>query len=345
MHEQSMATDAALNHNVARRTILAAMTAATALLAACSRFNGSAKPEATPSQAQPQPSSSPNAPAQQEALVTPDTAVYIPNWLEADGYDKLKENLKPGDTGEVIIAFALPSQEPMLESLSSGLKSLIEHLGPDTKISVAIGGYGYDSKEMAKDDPRRHKSILKGWQDFMDDHDRALDMLDQVRTQIAEDTGRDIEEIGVDIDFEYPAEEQAVAFTGLLKAIKGRLGNKATLSAAVAGHGGDQGIDDEALKVLDAVNVMAYAYHEPGDQRAKVVEDAQYWANRAGQDKVRLGFTTDHDEDPQLSKPEAIKDILHRLNKVGQVVTRHFFWVDNYGSLTSKHLAAAKTRF
>jgi len=315
-------------------------------LAGCSSSDGS-KPEAPRASASPLPSPTPqtnNSPESPENLLTPDTAIYIPNWLKSKHYAKLKENLAPGRIGEAIVAFALPSQEPMLEPISEGLANLIDHLGPEAKLSIAIGGYGYDAEDMAKNDPRRHQSILNGWQEFMDDHDRALEMIDQARQQVAKATGRDAQEIGIDIDFEYPEEEQAIALAGLAKAIKRHLGQKATLSIAIAGHGGDQGINDELLETVDAVNVMAYAYHEDGDQRARVVEDAQAWHERVG-DKMRLGFTTDHDEDPQLSKPEAVKDILHRLKQAGQVVTRHFFWVDNNGGLTAKDLAAAKTIF
>jgi chitinase len=140
------------------------------------------------------------------------------------------------------------------------------------KVLIAVGGWGWDKEfETLAADPAIRAKLAKRLAEFC-----ATYQLD-----------------GVDIDWEYPnAGASADHFTALTIAIRSALPSGSLVTAAVLADGAEaQGVTNEAVELLDFINLMAYdGPREDHSSFSMAERSIQSWIGRGvARERVVLG--------------------------------------------------------
>ena len=219
--------------------------------------------------------------------------IYLPAWLQQDEYKRLGElPLKKLD--RVILAFANLGPNGGLKAfaISRALGDLLYDLfNNGVEIYLAFGGWGHSDED--------HAQLLEYWK-------QAARRAERFGKEVHEEVqglerALHIEFAGIDMDWEYPGPKQGRQLTELIRQIRGAVYGR--ISVAVPPEGEDlRGYDaamDDLLPLVDTWNVMTYdctgswspvaGYHAPG---VWTLDCAQAWVERAGTERVSMGFPT-----------------------------------------------------
>jgi GH18 family chitinase len=200
---------------------------------------------------------------------------YVTTSVEPDTipYDKVTH---------INYAFLLPKSDGNFETKINAWKidRIVRDARPHgVKVLISVGGWGYaDEFETMAANPETRRVFIINLLEFIEEHQLN----------------------GIDIDWEYPAEESRDNFLALVMELRNTLPPGKLLTAAVASHGkSGEGIPAASFKYFDFFSVMAYDGIEHASlNHAQVALD--YWLSRGiPKGKLVLGV-------PFYSRPIAI---------------------------------------
>jgi hypothetical protein len=205
-------------------------------------------------------------------------------------------------------------------------------------VSLSIGGYG--DTTVARSLPSSRAAIQRGWQTALTNPQGFAAAALETSSRLATELNLPPNEIGLDIDFEYPSVAQRTALTGLMRVL--RAASDTQLSMAIPSHYNLDGYDVPVLAgIADQINVMTYANgadYGPADATTDIRSFLKLAENPGN---IAVGFSTDPAENPLLATPDAVLKLRRGLEAEGLSPRTEFIWSSDgldapfYSALTS----------
>ncbi len=263
--------------------------------------------------------------------------MYLPNWLPDPTYQQMAKSIRPGSIRRLHYFVAVPLANGGISvdvpAAGSQLQKFIMGLGSTTEVSLSVGGYGDESAK--PDSPSSRISVLKGMATAIQNPLQFAQSLPAARAKLAAAIGKKPDQIGTDIDFEYPTVDQTAGFTTLLRTVR-QQDPKLDLSVAIPSRDNLAGYDLPTIKdAADEIHLMTYSNginYTPADVRA----DVQAVTLQLGGDasKLEIGYSTDLGADPQISSAadfEAIHSSLKAVDGKSLNTAGSFVWTVGNG--------------
>lgn len=238
----------------------------------------SATPEASAS-ASPSPSTAALSACELTAPVTAGdayVATYIPTWGEDSEFDAAA---KLEGVDEAIVSFANVSEnaDVSIDFGSAAAQSAIKSLSSRAKlVTIAFGGYG-----SAETRPK----ILAGFDKGLDEPEVFAGKMVKVAKKTAAFTG--VKKAGIEIDYEYPDDEQAAKLPALVTELK-QQGIEDVSMAVSAGEDGAPTLKvaKELADMGVTFHVMTYdlngSWNDPKKQGAGPITDVNWMIDAVG---------------------------------------------------------------
>jgi GH18 family chitinase len=218
---------------------------------------------------------------------------YLPNWLSDDEYSRIN---KLTGIDQLFIAFAVPMADSSIPEVyispagAAAATKLAQQADGGTYIS--IGGWGGSAQSRA--------SILTGFNNGLDSPEPFAATISSTVRALERRTG--IKDIGVDLDFEFPTEEQSRKLVRLVHYLH-EAGIQHVSVAVAAGGESSTGMRTVARELAGLgvdFNIMTYDMHGPWSQqagplstRAWTVDSIDGWVEETGDaSRIHVGFPT-----------------------------------------------------